>query len=104
MGDSERTIHDIEIEAIKSDMADIKLSMKELAKAVISIARSEERLANLYEMFNNLQDRFNKVEGRVRELESKAPINSRTNQWLERGMLLVVGAVMTKAITMVIGG
>ena len=80
------------LETLHGDVSEIKGAMSELTKAIMKLALIEERLG----VANSAQERafhvISKLESRVSILEQKAPINDKTNMWIDRGITAVIGA------------
>jgi predicted nuclease with TOPRIM domain len=83
-----------EFQQMHEDMREIKGSLKELVKGVAHLALVDERIANLIKMDLKMSDNLEAYEDRLRKLELLAMDSQRTNVWVERCFIAVVGAAM----------
>lgn len=94
MQDTEIALLSVKLETLHGDVAEIKGAMSELTTAIMKLALIEERLG----VAANAQERafsaISKLETRLSALEQKAPLNDKTNMWLDRGITAVIGAAM----------
>lgn len=90
------------IGSMREDIAEIKATMRELAAAVTRLAVIEERQvhdrAEISRVFKTLAIQ----DGRLNLLEQAQPLNSRTNRWVEKGLIFVIGAVISAVLALVI--
>ena len=93
--DNEVAVISHTIGRMANDMDDMKTSMKELTVAMNRLALAEERISH---MGGAVERAFKNIElliGRVNELERKSLVHSKTSDWVDKVIWLVVGAVVT---------
>lgn len=82
------------IHSLHNDVSEIRTTLRDLTAAITKLALVEERLANT----NAAQERafaaIAKVEIRVAALEAKAPLNDQASQWIDRGLMALLGAFL----------
>lgn len=87
------------IEAMSSDVTDIKQAMREMASAVNKLAVVEERQMHdrldLSRIFGVLEGH----ESRLKVLEIAQPGNKQTGDWVNKAVWLVVGGAMSALLS-----
>lgn len=82
------------LETLHSDVSDIKSALKDLTTAITKLALIEERVAITANALERAFKTIGKIEERVAALELKAPLNERSNAWIDRFVMIVVGAAL----------
>lgn len=82
------------LETLHSDVSDIKSALKDLTTAITKLALIEERVAITANALERAFKTIGKIEERVTALELKVPLNERSNAWLDRMVMTIVGAAL----------
>lgn len=82
------------LETLHSDVSDIKSALKDLTTAITKLALIEERVAITANALERAFKTISKIDERVTTLELKAPLNERSNAWLDRLVMTIVGAAL----------
>ena len=82
------------LETLHGDVADIKSALRELTSAITKLALIEERVASTASSLERAFKTIGKIEERVSSLELKAPMTDRSNAWVDRLVMTIVGAAL----------
>ena len=82
------------LQALHSDVSEIKGALNELTRAINKLAIIEERQAVTTASMERAFTAIAKVEERLLELEKFAPENHRVGAWVDRLVMGIVGAVL----------
>lgn len=82
------------LETLHGDVSDIKTAMRDLTNAITKLALIEERVSITATALERAFKTISKIEERLTSLELKVPLNERTNAWLDRIVMTIVGASM----------
>ena len=93
-GYREMAVLSARLETLHGDVADIKAAMRDLTAAITKLALIEERVSITANALERAFSTISKVEERVAALELKAPLNERSNAWLDRIVMTIVGAAL----------
>lgn len=85
----------VKLDALSSDMSEMKDAIKTLATAINRLAVVEERLGNTGQALERAFIALKEVESRVAAVEKTIVETSKTNQWMERGMWAALAALCT---------
>jgi len=94
MADMDVSVLTERLKSLHSDVSEIKGAMRDLTSAITKLALVEERQANYSAAQERAFATIARIETRLGDLEKNAPITERTNGWVERGVLAVVGAAL----------
>lgn len=94
MPDAEIALLSAKLETLHGDVAEIKGAMNELTRAIMKLALIEERLGVAAAAQERAFSAISKLENRLIVLEQKAPINDKTNVWIDRGITAVIGGAL----------
>lgn len=96
MPDEDFNIKSLEfrLSTLHEDVRDVRSSMNKLADAITKLALVEERQAQANVGMSQLISRFDAMNERVKELEIAAPAANRASQWVDRGVVFMVGAAV----------
>jgi regulator of replication initiation timing len=85
------------LQSLHKDVGEIKSALSSLTEAITKLALIEERQT----VTNNALERafvaLEKLEVRIGTLEKEAPLNNRTNIWIDRIIMLIVGGFLVAA-------
>lgn len=85
------------LQSLHKDVGDIKSALSSLTEAITKLALIEERQT----VTNNALERafvaLEKLEIRINTLEKEAPLHNRSNIWIDRIIMLIVGGFMVAA-------
>jgi regulator of replication initiation timing len=77
---------------LHEDVKDMKQALGKLADAITKLALVEERQSQTNLTVNRLFTEISALRTKVGNLENKAPDAARVSQWVDRGVLFVLGA------------
>lgn len=92
--DQNSAILSVRMEAIGSDLQEIKATMKELASAVSRLAIVEERQNGTNESLGRAFNEITRLTGRVVALEHAQPIQKQSSDFVQAAVKYLVAAVL----------
>jgi hypothetical protein len=92
----------LKVDAMSTDIAEIKDTMKSMAVALNKLAVIEERQAHDRAEIARLFKRQDNHDDRIGELEKAQPMQRHTTDWFNRIAFMVISAVVTAVLTTVI--
>jgi regulator of replication initiation timing len=85
------------LQSLHKDVGEIKSALSSLTEAITKLALIEERQT----VTNNALERafvaLEKLEYRIGTLEKEAPLNNKSNIWVDRIIMLIVGGFLVAA-------
>lgn len=106
MSEESRSVADAmsaaKLDALISDVGELKVSMKELTKAVNRLALIEERQANTSDSLSRAFKEIEKHDGRIKTLEHDRPIQRQTTDIVQKATTFVLMAVLGAIVGMVV--
>lgn len=85
------------LQSLHKDVGEIKSALGSLTEAITKLALIEERQT----VTNNALERafvaLEKLEHRIFTLEKEAPLNNKSNIWVDRIIMLIVGGFLVAA-------
>lgn len=85
------------LQSLHKDVGEIKSALGSLTEAITKLALIEERQT----VTNNALERafvaLEKLEHRINTLEKEAPLNNKSNVWVDRIIMLIVGGFLVAA-------
>lgn len=96
MPDEEFNIKTLEfrLSTLHEDVRDVRGSMNKLAEAITKLALVEERQAQTNTVMVNTSSKIDALDSRIKLLEVQAPSANRASQWMDRGVVFAVGALV----------
>lgn len=88
------------LQALHEDVAEIRKSMDKMSDAIARLAVIEERQTNNAQAVERAFNELGKIDSRLQQLELKQPLNTHTNQWVDR----VVWALLSGLVVYVVNG
>ena len=83
------------LDNLHGDVSDMKTVLKELVTAVSRLAVIEERQGQATQALERVFTGLKELETRVSVLEIAHPANKKTNEWIDKAVLVIIGAVLT---------
>jgi chromosome segregation ATPase len=82
----------VKLEALHSDVSDIKSALDRLSDAITKLALVEQQQNQIAAALERAFKAIAKVEDRVSSLEQAAPSQTETAKWVDRGLVALAGA------------
>lgn len=92
----------VRMEGMGSDISDIKGTLKEMTVALNKLAIVEERQSQDRSALDRVFKGFAEHEVRIKKLELAQPLQQQTTDWVTKIIWLVVGAVVSAALSFVV--
>jgi regulator of replication initiation timing len=97
MMDQDVSVLAARLQSLHKDVGEIKSALGSLTEAITKLALIEERQT----VTNNALERafvaLEKLEHRIGTLEKEAPLNNKSNIWVDRIIMLIVGGFLVAA-------
>lgn len=84
----------VKLDMLHGDIADIKSAMDKMTDAITKLALVEQRQGQTAEAMERAFKAISKVEDRVSALEQAQPTAKKTEVWVDRFVMAVVGAFL----------
>jgi septal ring factor EnvC (AmiA/AmiB activator) len=82
----------VKLEALHSDVSDIKSALDRLSDAITKLALVEQQQNQIAAALERAFKAIAKVEDRVSSLEQSVPSQTETAKWVDRGLVALAGA------------
>lgn len=82
----------VKLEALHSDVSDIKSSLDKVSEAITKLALVEQQQNQIASSLERAFKAISKVEDRLVALEQATPTVTETAKWVDRGLVALAGA------------
>lgn len=82
----------VKLEALHTDVSDIKSALDRLSDAITKLALVEQQQSQIAAALERAFKAIAKVEDRVSSLEQSVPSQTETAKWVDRGLVALAGA------------
>jgi chromosome segregation ATPase len=82
----------VKLEALHTDVSDIKSALDRLSDAITKLALVEQQQNQIAAALERAFKAIAKVEDRVTSLEQSVPSQTETAKWVDRGLVALAGA------------
>lgn len=82
----------VKLEALHTDVSDIKSALDRLSDAITKLALVEQQQSQIAAALERAFKAIAKVEDRVTAIEQAQPVHTEVAKWVDRGLMALVGA------------